>query len=172
MSMSVNQIMNKHPPGTSPEHGEQMKVFINAGEPWNKAHKLAVEAGYPVAGLGSHCAVHGTATEECCMKCKSCDGCTCQNNALRGTGLGITGRQAAGSIGLAAVAGTLLARYGYGEKWMDSIDSAGVVVGLGSTFAGIFAVNKGMRRDDTRILAGGAALLGVGTFFLMSNPKV
>ena len=55
---------------------------------------------------------------------------------------------------------------------MDSIDSAGVVVGLGSTFAGIFAVNKGMKRDDTRILAGGAALLGVGTFFLMSNPKV
>ena len=172
--MSVNQIMNKHPPGTSREHGEQMKIHTNAGKTFQEAHNLAVNepSNPPMAGLGSHCAVHGTATEQCCMKCKSCDGCTCQNNALRGTGLGITGRQAAGSIGLAAVAGTLLARYGYGEKWMDSIDSAGVVVGLGSTFAGIFAVNKGMKRDDTRILAGGAALLGVGSFFLMSNPKV
>ena len=172
--MSVNQIMNKHPPGTSREHGKQMKIHTNAGKTFQEAHALAVNepSNPPMAGLGSHCTVHGTATRECCMICKSCDGCTCQNNALRGTGLGVTGRQAAGSIGLTMIAGTLLARYGHGEKWWESLDSAFAVVGIASGIGGIFTVNKGMKSDDTKVLAGGAALLGISAFFLMNNPKV
>ena len=51
MSMSVNQIMQRHPPGTSLNHGRAMHEFMQNGNNFQTAHNRAVQAGFPPMGL-------------------------------------------------------------------------------------------------------------------------
>jgi len=50
VSMSVNQIMQRHPPGTSLNHGRAMHEFMQNGNNFQTAHNRAVQAGFPPMG--------------------------------------------------------------------------------------------------------------------------
>ena len=83
----------------------------------------------------------------------------------------IDGRTAGLFLTSAFVGNTLIAK-ALGEKWIESLDVGLMTTGLASAAAGALTAAKGIREEDTNLLAAGGALTGLGLFYYLGGRPV
>ena len=83
----------------------------------------------------------------------------------------IDGRTAGVFFTSAIVGNTLIAK-ALGKKWLESFDVGLMTTGFATTVAGAFASSKGIREDNTNLLAAGGALTGLGLFYYLAGRSV